>query len=111
VGRSLLRVAALTALLLASCGDGAATTTVAEQLTAPTVTAAPGSTATLTEPTETPLPSTEECEEPATEIAFGSSISEEIVGSDEPGGEQRYFCVQFPDGVSSITFELTENDL
>ena len=38
-------------------------------------------------------------------------FNEEIVGSDEPGGEQRYFCVQFPDGVSSITFELTENDL
>ena len=35
-------------------------------------------------------------------------FNEEIVGSDEPGGEQRYFCVQFPDGVSSITFELTE---
>jgi hypothetical protein len=98
----------LTAVLLASCGDGAATATVAEQATAPTATAAPGSTTTLTETTETPLPSTEECEEPATEIAFGSSISEEIVGSDEPGGGQQYFCVQVPDGVSSITFELKE---
>ena len=105
VGRSFFRSAAATALLLASCGDGAATTTLADQTTAPAATPAPGPNTTLT--TETPPPGTEQCEQPATEIALGSPITGEVVGP----GERRYFCVQVPDGVSSITFELTENDL
>lgn len=103
-------VAAAALLLLAACGDGAASETVAEQTTTTvqqttTVaqqTAEPDTTEASTETTEAPP----ECEEPATEIPVGVTNSE-IVGRDELPGEVLYFCVEIPDGVSSIEFSLT----
>jgi hypothetical protein len=49
-----------------------------------------------------------ECEEPAAEIDLGSALISEIVNDDQLPPERMYFCVQVPEGTSSITFELAE---
>ena len=93
--------------MFTSCGGDAATTRVAQQTTAPAGTTTPAATSAPTQTTAT-TPPTENCGEPAIEIDLGSPISLEIVGVDQPPRERLYFCVQVPDGVASLTFELTE---
>jgi hypothetical protein len=46
------------------------------------------------------------CEAPATKIGFGEAVNSEIVASTQ-SPERKYFCVQVPPGVTSLTFELT----
>ncbi|MGA9532793.1 MAG: hypothetical protein WBR18_08775 [Anaerolineales bacterium] len=47
------------------------------------------------------------CQPPTPVIQLGEVVEGEIVGSDEPFGEKQYYCVDVPDGLSSITAELT----
>jgi hypothetical protein len=54
------------------------------------------------------LPSAETCAPPAMDIGLGTTITSEIVGREEAPEPRRYFCVQVPDGLSSITIELAE---
>ncbi len=107
IGPVLSSAVAMGALLLVSCGANEASIAVEQRISPPASTRAPtpiGEPSQTTE--ETPL-SIGECEEPATEIALGSPVSSEIVGSNQPPREQKYFCVRVPDGASSITFDLT----
>jgi len=99
-------LAAVVAMLLAACGGGTAPTTAGPGASAPAESAAPPSSAPSQTTEQTPSAS-EACKDPATEIALGSRISAEIVGTSQPPGERRYFCVTIPDGLTSITFELT----
>jgi hypothetical protein len=64
-------------------------------------------------PTGAAVPDASSCVEPATEIELGSSISSEVVARDAPAEalvpEARvYFCVQVPDGLGSLTVDVTE---
>jgi hypothetical protein len=105
--RILFWVAAAGALLLASCGGSEAPVAIEEQVPTPLPTTAPVSPEEdMATPQATPT-SIGECEAPAVEITRGSPVSSETVNDDQPPPEHEYFCVEVPEGASSITFELT----
>jgi len=108
MGRVLCWAAATAVFLLASCARQEASTPVEQRASPPTSTTVPASTGERSQPTEETPPSIGECEEPSTEIGLGAPVSSEIVGVDQPPGERKYFCVHVPEGVSSITFELSK---
>ena len=107
IGPVLRWAVAIGTLLLASCGANEAPIAVEQKISPPASTRAPTPIGEPSQTTEKTPPSIEECEEPATEVILGSPVSSEIVGSNQPPRERKYFCVRVPDGASSITFELT----
>lgn len=62
---------------------------------------------TNTPPLGDPLPSTDTCVAPATEVAVNSSTDSELPASNRDPLPRRYFCVQVPDGLDSLRIELT----
>lgn len=109
-------LAAAGVVLLAACGGGAATAMPGPDSSAPAQSVAPAHSAAPPSSGPSPAPSqaaeatpsaTEPCMQPATEIALGSTVNGEIVGTSQPPGERRYFCTQVPDGQSTVTFELS----
>lgn len=60
-----------------------------------------------TAPLGDPLPSTDTCVAPATEVAVNSSTDSELPASNRDPLPRRYFCVQVPDGLDSLRIELT----
>ncbi|MFQ5968106.1 MAG: hypothetical protein ACE5MI_10920 [Acidimicrobiia bacterium] len=108
---------------LASCGGGASTPTESDEPepAEPAVTEAPSPAGESPDQPEAPAepaapaevetsseapagPPVEECKEPATEIAIGSTVSE----TRDAEHSTWFFCVQIPEGVTSISVELTE---
>jgi len=53
------------------------------------------------------IPDPDVCAAPATEMLIGDSLHSEVVGRSEAPTARQYFCVQVPDGVASITVDLT----
>jgi hypothetical protein len=47
------------------------------------------------------------CESPAQAIAIGASVSGDIPAGQTYPGNARYYCVNVPEGTSSITMDLT----
>lgn len=95
-------------VLLSSWACSQTSVPAAQNTTAPSSTMAPTSTEHPSQPTDETPPSAEGCEEPATEIRLAAPVSSEVVGHDQPPPDRKYFCVHVPDGVRSITFELTQ---
>ena len=97
-------IGALLALVIAGCGGSAATTTTAESL--PGTTGAPPAT-TTSAPAQAETTTTiavEPCVDDVTEIEFGASTEVAI-----PEGERRvYLCVQVPNGVTALRFEVSD---
>ena len=62
---------------------------------------------TTTKPTGTALPSSDECASPAMSMDLGSSVSSEIAAKDELPLAHEYFCVEVPEGQTSVTIDLT----
>jgi hypothetical protein len=100
------------ALLLASCGGSEDTPTVPveEQTAPPAATIAPTPTeepSGFFQETPTAQESLGECGPPATETTLGTPVSGETVNDDQPPASREYFCVMIPDGLASLTFELS----
>jgi len=53
------------------------------------------------------IPDPDVCAAPATEMLIGDSLDSEVAGRAGVPAARRYFCVQVPDGVTSITVDLT----
>ena len=49
----------------------------------------------------------EDCEDPAVEIESGTTVTSEIVGDGQLPIDRKYFCVPIPDGITTITVEVT----
>jgi hypothetical protein len=47
------------------------------------------------------------CQPPTPVIQLGETVEGEIVGRDQPPGERQFYCVDVPDGLRSITAELS----
>lgn len=47
------------------------------------------------------------CQPPTPVIELGQVVEGEIVGSEQPPGERLYYCVDVPDGLASVTAELS----
>jgi hypothetical protein len=99
-------VVAVLALLVVACGDdGGSTTTVGELTT--TTGAATTTTAGAVVTTEATTPSGS-CDEPADDLAIGVAYEGEIEATPDPyPANAHYFCVEVPDGASSLVFELS----
>lgn len=102
-------------LLLTACGGGESTITIEEDVLEPAATIAPAPTeaqSISTEEQTMPVQETQEnlgeCGPPATELTLGLPLSSETVNDDQPPPEREYFCVLIPDGLASITFELSD---
>jgi len=91
-----------------ACGRSAAPAT--QTPVPPAATTAPAA-VTQTPDEAVPAPAAVgECADPATEIELGIPISAEVSGHNQPPPEKMYFCVLVPDGVSGLSFELTETE-
>jgi hypothetical protein len=108
VGRVFHWSVVIGALFLVACGGGETTIVVDKETDLPAATSAPTPTEQQEVTTEETPALVEPCEAPATEMVLGSPVSSEIIGFDQPPGERIYFCVQVPDGITKIMFELTE---
>lgn len=111
--RILYLAVALGALLLVSCGgsEGMPTVPVDEQVAPPEATIAPTPTeepSGFFQETPTAQESLGECGPPAAEITLGTPVSGETVNDDQPPASREYFCVMVPDGLTTLTFELSD---
>lgn len=96
-------------LLLASCGDSAATTTGEPEAAQPDTATeqeaqqtTPVQTQPQTETSETTPEVIPECEDPIEEVAIGATVTSEVVE-----GDPVYFCVKIPSGVEAFTVTLS----
>ena len=101
-------------LVLAACGGsdgptpfGEPTTGAdADELNSPTDSATGDSVSTDAGPSDFGVEIVENCESPATEIAVGASVEDEIVGGDQPPLQRLFYCVVVPPGATEVSFEL-----
>ena len=93
------------ALVVGACTGEADNTTTEASPTSTTESAT--TTVASVSTVETTAAVVEECEEPAAEIAIGAPVESEVPGVDQPPPNRIYFCVQIPEGTTSISVEVS----
>ena len=57
--------------------------------------------------TGAPLPGQDRCERPAQELQLGEAVQGELTDRGDGPHSRQYYCVELPDGLSSVTIDLT----
>lgn len=98
---------ALSTLLLSGWACGRAAPEPDKATVAPSRAATEAPTEEPTESLEPTVTATGVCDPSITHIELGQTVTGMIEGHDQPPEQKDYYCVDVPDGLPSVTFELS----